>query len=89
MDAGVKDVVVSTNAAQAETVAVSIGTTLRLTVQGDALDSVEIEGLDLSASLAPESPAIFEVLADRAGSYPLRLVEADRLIATLEVSPQR
>src|SRR5690349_16049670 len=57
-----------------QTVAVGEGALLRLTVAGNVLDSVEITGLGQVAAIAPESPAVFDLFADRRGSYPVRLV---------------
>ena len=89
LDAGVVARTVSADAVEAPTLEVSVGSILRLTVEADTLDSVQIEGLDLFSGVAPESPALFEVLADRVGTYPVRLVEADRLVAQIDVSSQR
>jgi hypothetical protein len=64
-------------------VAVRTGQTLELTVQGSEVDSVmllnEIEPLDA------DSPALFSILADEPGEYPIELVDAERQIGTLVV----
>ena len=56
---------------------------MRLEVRGDELDSVqllgEIEPIDVN------SPAIFELYADRPGSYPIELVDGERQVGTLDV----
>jgi hypothetical protein len=63
------------------------GDTLQLEVAGDTLDSVLIERLDLIDAIEPTTPARFDYLVDAAaGSYPIRLVEADRRIGTLEIT---
>lgn len=74
-------------ASEARTITVAEGDALRLTVASPTLDTVEIEGLDLLAAVDPQTPAIFELTPDRAGTYPVRLLEADTLIGTLEVTP--
>src|SRR5918996_3754035 len=62
-------------------IAVSRGDTLELEVYGDLLDEVLIERLDLIDAIEPSTPARFNILVDAAsGSYPIRLVEADRRI---------
>jgi hypothetical protein len=70
-----------------QTVAVNQGDELRLTVEGDALDTVELVGMDQLAAIAPETPAVFDLLADRPGSYPIRLVGSGRHAGRLEVTP--
>jgi len=68
-------------------VAVRRGDTLRLEVAGNTLDSVLIERLDRIEAFEPEKNARFEILIDApAGAYPIRLVDADRRIGTLEIS---
>ena len=74
-------------AAGARRVAVRRGDTLVLEVAGDVLDSVLIERLDRIEAIEPEKKARFEILIDApAGAYPIRLVDADRRIGTLEIS---
>lgn len=70
-----------------QTVAVNEGDEVRLTVSGEALDVVELVGLDLLQPIAPETPAVFDLNADDAGSYPIRLVEAGRRVGKLRVTP--
>jgi hypothetical protein len=64
---------------------VRVGDTVRLTVRGDVLDAVEIEGIDEIEPVEPGSPARFEFLADQAGEYPLMLLDADRRFGLLEI----
>src|SRR5215213_5683178 len=68
-------------------VAVRRGDILQLEVAGNTLDSVLLERLDRVESIEPEKKARFEILIDApAGAYPIRLVEADRRIGTIEIS---
>ena len=64
-------------------VTVRKGDLVRLEVRGDDVDSVrlldEIEPIDVN------SPAIFELYADRPGSYPIELVAGERQVGTLVV----
>ena len=66
------------------TVVARRGRVVRLTVEGDVVDSVALGDLDIVA-IDPESPALFELLADELGSYPITLLDADRRIGVLEV----
>jgi hypothetical protein len=62
------------------------GDVLQLEVSGDTLDSVLIERLDRMAAIEPTTPARFEILIDApAGVYPIRLVDADRRIGSIEI----
>jgi hypothetical protein len=65
-------------------VAIEAGAELRLLVQGEEVDSVQLGDLEVQP-LDPESPATFDLVLDDPGSYPIRLLEADRTIGTLVV----
>jgi hypothetical protein len=68
-------------------VVVQRGDVLKLEVAGDVLDSVQIERLDRIEAIEPLTPARFELLAEApAGVYPIRLVDADRRIGTIEIT---
>ena len=68
-------------------VVVRRGDLLRLEVSGDLLDSILIERLDRMEGIEPLSPARFEILADApAGVYPIKLVDADRRIGSIEIT---
>jgi len=68
-------------------VVVRRGDVLQLTVSGDTLDSVLIERLDRIEAIEPLTPARFEILAESpAGLYPIRLIEADRRIGSIEIT---
>ena len=60
---------------------------VHLTVKADALDVVELRGLDLMKTIAPDTPAEFDLLADTPGDYPIVLTSVDKTIGTLSVSP--
>ena len=66
-------------------IAVRRGALLELEVVGDVLDSVEL--LDEVSPIAPESPARFDIYADRPGEYPIELVDEGKRIGTLVVRP--
>jgi len=68
-------------------VVVRRGDVLQLAVSGDTLDSVLIERLDRIEAIEPLTPARFEILAEfPAGLYPIRLIEADRRIGSIEIT---
>ena len=67
-------------------VAARVGQTVIITVQADVLDSVSLGDFGIETA-DPQSPARFELLADVPGNYPIRLLQADRTIGTLEVRP--
>jgi hypothetical protein len=68
-------------------IAVSRGDTLQLEVAGDVLDSVLIERLNRLDGIDPTTPARFDLLIDApAGSYPIRLVDADRRIGSIVIT---
>ena len=64
-----------------------VGDMIRFEVTGDVLDSVEVERLERIDGIAPGTSARFEIIADAAGVYPIRLVEADRRIGRLDIRP--
>jgi hypothetical protein len=62
------------------------GDLLELEVAGDVLDSVLLERLDRIDAIEPTTPARFNIVVDAlAGTYPIRLVEADRRIGSIVV----
>ena len=68
-------------------VEVGEGDVVRLLVSSDTLDSVELQGLDLIRTVAPETPAEFDLLADEPGDYPIVLTAENRTAGTLRVTP--
>ena len=60
------------------------GRVVRLTVEGDVVDSVVLGDLKIEP-IDPESPALFELLVDELGTYPITLLDAGRRIGVLEV----
>jgi hypothetical protein len=64
-------------------VVVREGQILDLTVQGSEVDSVMV--LDEIEPLEEDSPALFQILGDEPGEYPITLIDAERQIGTLVV----
>jgi hypothetical protein len=67
----------------------TVGEDVALEVSADVVDTVVIEGLDAVEAVAPDSAAHFDLFADRAGTYPIRLLDADRQIGELVISSMR
>jgi hypothetical protein len=74
---------------QPQQVQAMVGDDLTLEVEADAIDTVVIDGLDAVEPVAPDSPAQFELFADRPGTYPIRLLDADRELGELVISSDR
>ena len=64
-------------------ITVKQGTLLELTVKGDELGNLSL--MDQVEPIERESPAIFNVLADTPGTYPIAMVDEDRDVGTLVV----
>src|SRR6185295_8469717 len=64
-------------------ITVKQGTLLELTVKGDELGNLSL--MDQVEPIERESPAIFNVLADTPGVYPIAMVDEDRDVGTLVV----
>jgi hypothetical protein len=71
----------------AKRIEVREGDTLVLEVSAREIDSVVLEGIERIEPVEPESPARFEVLMDDPGSYDVRLLDAERRVATIDVRP--
>jgi hypothetical protein len=84
---GTVERVISADGARRASISVRRGEILRLQVSGKLLDSVLLDGLDQMEAVEPLTPARFELLAERAGTYPIRLVEADRQIGRIVITP--
>jgi hypothetical protein len=68
-----------------ERVEAELGEIVRLKVEGSELDSVAVGEIDIEPVTA-DSPALFELLVDVPGSYPITLLSTGRRIGTLEVA---
>ena len=64
-------------------IAVDRGALLELQVTGDELDSVSLEG-EVEV-ITEDTNAIFNIYADTPGTYPIELVDANRIVGTLVV----
>jgi hypothetical protein len=62
------------------------GQQIELTVKGTELDNVMV--LDQIKPIEADSPAIFDLLPDTPGRYPITLIDSGRRIGTLVVQPR-
>jgi hypothetical protein len=63
------------------------GDVLALTVRGDELDDVSIDGLGKLEAVEPGAPARFEILLDTPGKFPVTLLDAQRSVGQIDVAP--
>ena len=70
---------------EGQRVEAKVGEIVRIVVESDELDSVELAELGTETA-DPESPAVFELLAEVPGTYPIQLLEAKRQIGELEIA---
>jgi hypothetical protein len=71
--------------ARVRTIPARVGDHLQLTVESDRIDQATIKGLDEIQSVDGTTPARFDTLLDRPGRFEVRLVEAHKLVAVLDV----
>jgi hypothetical protein len=62
------------------------GDTVRLQITGNTIDTVVIDGLAVMEPIDPDSPVQLELFADTPGSYPIRLLDANRRIGALRIT---
>jgi hypothetical protein len=71
------------------TVRLRVGDQLSLRVSSRASDQVEIVGLGLVEAVDRDAPALFDVFADRPGSYPVLLLRADETVGAIRIERRR
>jgi hypothetical protein len=67
-------------------VPIQVGDELALVVTADRRDDVEIPALGLVEPIGPFTPARFDILARMPGSYAIRFVQGNAVIARIVVS---
>ena len=77
---------ISADAKQPQRVRLRLGDELRLRVSSPQFHEVEIPRLDLVDEVDPFAPAVFDLLPDERGVYPVRVVESGRVIGRIDVS---
>ena len=66
-------------------VPIKLGDQLELTIRSQRTDLLEIPALGLVEPVSPGTPARFNLLPRDAGSYGIRFIERDRVVARIEV----
>ncbi|MEY2571613.1 MAG: hypothetical protein QOE63_1963 [Acidimicrobiaceae bacterium] len=64
-----------------------VGDVIHVEAAVNADDIAEFSALGMDASVSPGAPAIFDVIADRPGTFPLTLRYSGKQIGTLKVKP--
>jgi hypothetical protein len=77
---------VDADAARPPTVAARVGDDVRLSIRAPVTGALSIAVLDRTQAVDPYSPAIFDFVADRAGSFPVVLAGTAVRVATLRVT---
>jgi len=70
-----------------QTIRMRRGDELALTVRSGAPDQVEIPAFGRIEDVGRDDPARFDLLAERTGTFEVRLVEAGRVIGRISVRP--
>ena len=76
---------IDAQAERPQRIRIDLGDQLSLEVKTTRAIQVEIAGLGLTDNAAPLSPARFDLLADRKGSFEVRLQESRRKLGVVEV----
>jgi hypothetical protein len=79
--------VVDASARPLATVTARVGDDVHLAVRASAPDSVRIEALGQSEAADPYSPARFDFVPDRPGSFPITLAQSGRRVGVLRIVP--
>jgi hypothetical protein len=74
---------------QPQQVHATVGDDISLVVEADAVDTVVIDDLDAVRPVTPDSPAEFDLFADRPGTYSIRLLDSGRKLGDLVISANR
>lgn len=78
---------VNARSRKVEVVPLSLGDQLSLQVRSGAFDQVELPAFGLVHAVGPYAPATFDLLADRPGTFAIRLVDAGRVVGRIRVTP--
>jgi hypothetical protein len=70
-----------------ETIAVRPGDQLQLQVSGDFGDDITIPAFGLTETMTRLAPARFDLIVGEAGTFPIRTVEAGRLVGRIRAAP--
>src|SRR5437867_3510643 len=79
---------VDAGAGRPQAIPLGDGDELVLRVRSRAPDQVEVRGFGEVQAVDRFSPARFDLLATRPGTFPVRLLEAHRTVARIQVAPR-
>jgi hypothetical protein len=85
--AGLFRVTIAADPKKISRVVLYVGEELQLTVNSGLFDQIAIPELGEVEPVSPDGPAQFDLLLVRAGDYAVRLVDARKKVAVLEVNP--
>ena len=71
------------------TIAARVGDQLQLRVEVERPATLELHGLGDVEDADPVAPALFDVLLDTVGRFPIRALESGQRLGTIQVSPPR
>ncbi len=69
------------------TIAARVGDQLQLRVEVDRPATLELVGLGDVEDADPVAPALFDVLLEEEGRFPIRVLQSRRRVGTIQVSP--
>jgi hypothetical protein len=69
-----------------QVIPLEVGEQLTLIVRSKRTDQLEIPALGLLEPVAPNAPARFDILAERPANYGMRFVQANRVVARIEIT---
>ena len=70
---------------EGQRVEAAVGQIVRIVVRSSTLESVSLAEVGTETA-EPDSPALFELLAEVPGTYAIELLESERQIGSLEIS---
>lgn len=73
------------DAERPRTIRASVGDQLQLRVTARRVGTIELAGLGADEDVGPDAPALFDVLLDRQGRFPVRERESGRRVGVIEV----
>lgn len=74
---------------QIKVVPIHVGDQLELTLISSRSDELEIPALGLVEAVGPNLPARFDIFAREVGDYGIRYVQANKVVARIEVKPRK
>lgn len=77
---------VDTSAATPPVIEATPGDQLQLRITSRAPGTIELAGIGPTEDVGPDQPALFDVLLEGAGEFPVRFLGSERRVATIEVS---